>query len=215
MKKLSIILVMIGCMIILSQPLYSQTDDNATTGSLNGHEWVDLGLPSGTKWATCNVGASAPEQYGNYYAWGETKPKDEYYSTNSVTYNQSISNFSGNPQYDAATANWGEGWKMPTRTQMEELLSRCTWEWIKQNGVRGYKVTGPNGNIIFLPASGHWFEISFTDGSCGNTYYWSSSPNYTYSAYDLRFDSGDHDVSSRGRYYGCSVRAVAELTENY
>ncbi|MBQ3595478.1 MAG: hypothetical protein II981_08730 [Bacteroidales bacterium] len=210
MKKLSIILVMIGCMIILSQPLYSQTDDNATTGSLNGHEWVDLGLPSGTKWATCNVGASAPEQYGNYYAWGETKPKDGYYSTNSVTYNLSISDFSGNPQYDAATANWGEGWKMPTRTQMEELSSRCTWEWIKQNGVRGYKVTGPNGNIIFLPASGYRHATSFTDGSCGYTYYLSSTPSGSTYAYNLKFDSGGHYVGSDYRYYGSTVRPVRE-----
>lgn len=78
------------------QTVYSQ--DNIE----NGHEWVDLGLPSGTKWATCNVGASVPEQYGNYYAWGETKPKDEYTQSNSVTFEQNISDFSGNPQYDAA-----------------------------------------------------------------------------------------------------------------
>lgn len=213
MKKLSIILVMIGCMIILSQPLYSQTDDNATTGSLNGHEWVDLGLPSGTKWATCNVGANAPEQYGNYYSWGETKPKDEYSSINSVIYNQSISDFSGNPQYDAAAANWGGDWRMPTETEMIELVSKCTWEWIKQNGVRGYKVTGPNGNIIFLPASGNRYGGSFTDGSCGYTYYLSSTPHSssTISVYTLRFDSGIHGVSSSSiRDSGCSVRAVAE-----
>lgn len=210
MKKLSIILVMIGCMIILSQPLYSQTDDNATTGSLNGHEWVDLGLS--VKWATCNVGAKTAEEYGNYYAWGETKPKDNYSSDNSVTFNQSISDFSGNPQYDAATANWGEGWKMPTLAQMEELSSRCTWEWIKQNGVRGYKVTGPNGNIIFLPASGYRFGTSFTDGSCGYTYYWSSTPRSSHVsyAYYLRFGSGGHDLNYEARYCAYSVRPVRD-----
>jgi len=186
------------------QPLYSQ--DNIE----NGHEWVDLGLS--VKWATCNVGASVPEQYGNHYAWGETKPKDEYTQSNSVTYEQNISDFSGNPQYYAATANWGEGWKMPTRTQMEELSSRCTWEWIKQNGVRGYKVTGPNGNIIFLPASGYWSGTSFTDGSCASTYYWSSTPNsnYTGEAFYFYFHSGVHYVSNILRFYGYSVRPVRE-----
>lgn len=188
------------------QPVYSQ--DNIE----NGHEWVDLGLS--VKWATCNVGASAPEQYGNYYAWGETKPKDEYTESNSVTYQQQMSDIAGNPQYDAATANWGEGWKMPTRTQMEELSSRCTWEWIKQNGVRGYKVTGPNGNSIFFPAAGLWSKTSFTDGSCDYTYYWSSSPNSSISNLTqyLQFDSGSHDVSAGKihRFYGCSVRPVRE-----
>ena len=186
------------------QPVYSQ--DNIE----NGHEWVDLGLS--VKWATCNVGASAPEQYGNHYAWGETKPKDEYSIKNSVTYNQSISDFSGNPQYDAAAANWGGDWRMPTEAEMNELESKCTWEWIKQNGVRGYKVTGPNGNIIFLPASGCWHFTSFTDGSCGATYYWSSTPSpRSDAAYELEFYGGySNVVDALGRYDGCSVRPVRE-----
>ena len=187
------------------QPVYSQ--DNIE----NGHEWVDLGLS--VKWATCNVGASVPEQYGNYYAWGETKPKDEYTQSNSVTLEQNISDFSGNPQYDAATANWGGDWRMPTEAEMNELESKCTWEWIKQNGVRGYKVTGPNGNFIFLPAAGRWSHTSFTDGSCGYTYYWSSTPVSSTSSHTvfLEFDSGSHGVfNGNFRYYGCSVRAVRE-----
>lgn len=92
---------MFGCVLFLSQPMRAQ-EEGATTGSLNGHEWVDLGLPSGLKRTTCNVGAKTPEQSGNYYAWGETKPKDEYTQSNSVTFEQNISDFSGNPQYDAA-----------------------------------------------------------------------------------------------------------------
>lgn len=197
-------------MLFLSQPMNAQ-EEGATTGSLNGHEWVDLGLPSGTKWATCNVGANAPEQYGNHYAWGETKPKDEYTQSNSVTYQLQMSDIAGNPQYDAATANWGEGWKMPTRTQMEELIIRCTWEWIKQNGVRGYKGTGPNGNSIFFPAAGNWSHTSFTDGSCGYIYYWSSSPysSDTDFSFVLRFDSG-FSIFGLGRFIGCSVRPVRE-----
>ncbi len=187
------------------QPVYSQ--DNIE----NGHEWVDLGLS--VKWATCNVGANVPEQYGNHYAWGETKPKDEYSPSNSVTYQQQMSDIAGNPQYDAATANWGEDWRMPTEAEMNELESKCTWEWIKQNGVRGYKVTGPNGNFIFLPAAGCWSHTSFTDGSCGETYYWSSTPDSSTSNFTdfLKFDSGSHDVRGGNiRHYGCSVRPVRE-----
>lgn len=199
---------MFGCMLFLSQPVNAQ-EEGATTGSLNGQEWVDLGLPSGTKWATCNIGAKTPEQYGNYYAWGETNPKDEYTYDNSVTNGQSISDFSGNPQYDAATANWGEGWKMPTQTQMEELSSRCTWEWIKQNGVRGYKVTGPNGNIIFLPASGYRDGPSFTDGSCGNTSYWSSTP-LDLDAFHLCFND---DYMYVGTHYLSAGFAVRPITK--
>lgn len=105
---------MFGCVLFLSQPMRAQ-EEGATTGSLNGHEWVDLGLPSGLKWATCNVGAKTTEQSGNYYAWGETKPKDEYNSSNSVTYGLTNSELQSNGYideegnltslHDAATAN--------------------------------------------------------------------------------------------------------------
>ena len=197
------------------QPLYSQ--DNIE----NGHEWVDLGLS--VKWATCNVGAKTAEEYGNYYAWGETKPKDAYSGSSSVTYGlnnsdlkaQGIIDEDGNltSSYDAAAANWGGDWKMPTIAEMNELESKCTWEWIKQNGVRGYKVTGPNGNFIFLPAAGCWSYTSFTDGSCGYTYYWSSTHDSSTSNYTafLKFDSGSHGVFYGNIcYYGCSVRPVRE-----
>ena len=153
MKKTFLITIILGCIMGFYQPLYSQ--DNIE----NGHEWVDLGLS--VKWATCNVGAKTAEEYGNYYAWGETKPKDAYSGSSSVTYGlnnsdlkaQGIIDEDGNltSSYDAAAANWGGDWKMPTIAEMNELESKCTWEWIKQNGVRGYKVTGPNGNFIFLP----------------------------------------------------------------
>ena len=195
-------------MLFLSQPMNAQ-EEGVTTGSLNGHEWVDLGLPSGTKWATCNIGASSPEDYGDYFAWGETKPKDEYALKNSVTYGLQMSDIAGNVQYDAATANWGEGWRMPTETQMKELSSRCTWEWIKQNGVSGYKVTGPNGNSIFLPASGEWSGTSFTDGSCVDTYYYSSTPDGSNHASALYFGSSSR-MYLHSRYYGHSVRPVSE-----
>ena len=179
-----------------------------STGTENGHEWVDLGLPSGLKWATCNIGAKTPEQCGNYYAWGETKPKEEYNQSNSLTYGKQMDDISGNAQYDAATANWGGEWRMPTYTEMTELNNKCTWEWTKQNGVKGYKVTGPNGNSIFLPAVGY-FGTTFYGGSCGFSYYWGSTPfSGTSSAYVLKFDSGSHNTDHNHRYNGYSVRPV-------
>ena len=174
-----------------------------------GHEYVDLGLS--VKWATCNVGANTPEEYGNYYAWGETTTKTSYNESNSVTYWQQISDFSGNATYDVARVNWGGSWRLPTKREMEELQNKCTWSWTTQSGVNGYRVTGPNGNSIFLPAAGFCGGSSryiVGEGGC----YWSSTPNesYTYYAYDLKFGSGGHDVSWSYRYFGLTVRPVSD-----
>ena len=179
-----------------------------STGTENGHEWVDLGLPSGLKWATCNVGAKTPEQSGNYYAWGETKPKDEYTQANSLTYGKQMDDISGNAQYDAATANWGGDWRMQTSAEMTELIDKCTWEWTKQNGVRGYKVTGPNGNSIFLPAVGYFNGTAVSSGSCGYGRYWSSTPSGTGYAYYLEFVGVSHNTTISYRSNGYSVRPV-------
>ena len=176
---------------------------------INGHEYVDLGLS--VKWATCNVGANKPEDYGDYYAWGETKTKSEYWDDNSVTYGKSFSDIKGDSRYDAARANWGGSWRLPTKKEYEELVNRCTWKWMTQNGVKGYKVTGPNGNSIFLPAAGYRFGSSLNDaGEYG--YYWSSTPyeSDSYDAYYLSFDSGDHYVNWYSRSHGLSVRPVTE-----
>ena len=180
-------------------------------GEIAGHGYVDLGLPSGVKWATCNVGASSPEDYGDYFAWGETSPKVGYTWKNSVTYGEQMSDISGNDQYDAATANWGGSWRMPTREQMEELVDYCEWEWTQVNGVYGSKVTGPNGSCIFLPAAGGRDGSSlYHAGSYGH--YWSSTPhvNLVNSAYYLYFISFVSDVYHYDRYYGQTVRAVSE-----
>ena len=179
-----------------------------SAGTLAGHDWVDLGLPRGTKWATCNVGATTPEDYGNYYAWGETTTKTSYNESNSVTYGQQISDFSGNAQYDAARANWGSTWRMPTKAEMEELLNNCTWTWTTQNGV-GYRVTGPNGNSIFLPAAGCRHGSS---GYSGYGSYWSSTPSEsdTDRARYLDFDGGYHRVNWINRSYGHTVRPVSD-----
>ena len=178
-------------------------------GTLNGHEWVDLGLS--VLWATCNVGASSPSNYGNYYAWDETATKSSYTATNSRAYEKVVSESSGSSYYDAATANWGEGWRMPTKEEFEELIDECDWQWTTQGGHNGYKVTGPNGNSIFLPAAGWRYGTSLNyAGDYGN--YWSSTPNGSDSqgAYSLLFDGGGHGVGWYDRYFGQSVRPVSD-----
>ena len=178
---------------------------------INGYEYVDLGLPSGLKWATCNVGAKSPSEYGNYYAWGETTIKTSYTEGNSKTYNEKIGDIGGNASYDAARANWGGTWRMPTKAEFDELLNKCTWKWTSQGGSYGYKVTGPNGNSIFLPAAGTRHGTSlYGAGSFG--YYWSSTPyeSDTQGAFSLYFRSDYRGTLWGHRYYGLSVRPVSE-----
>ena len=181
----------------------------ATTGNHNGYEWVDLGLPSGLKWATCNVGASNPEDYGNYYAWGETSPKSSYTEDNCSTWEQNIGDIAGTHR-DAARVNWGGSWRMPRRAEIDELAEECDWTWTSINGHNGYRVTGPNGNSIFLPAAGYRYASSYYVGSRG--YYWSSTPyeSNTRDAYGLYFDSGFHSRNWSNRSGGLSVRPVLE-----
>ena len=176
----------------------------------NGYEYVELGLS--VKWATCNVGATSPEDYGHYFAWGETSPKEEYTEENNLTYRKDMSDIAGNAQYDAATANWGGTWRMPTKAEQEELSNNCTWTWTTQNGVNGYNVKGPNDNSIFLPAAGRRYGSSLNlAGSYG--YYWSSTPlggNLDDGACGIDFGSDDRYMYYGYRYYGLSVRPVVE-----
>ncbi len=179
------------------------------TGTINGHEYVDLGLS--VKWARCNVGASSPSDYGNYYAWGEIRTKSEYTENNSVTYGRRKRSIAGNSQYDAARANWGGTWRLPTTSEIYELISKCTRVWTTMNGKSGYKVTGPNGNSIFLPAAGYGDGTSlYYAGSDG--YYWSATPSEgdTGSAYYLDFGSGHFGWGWYGRGRGRSVRPVSK-----
>ncbi|MCQ2313424.1 MAG: fibrobacter succinogenes major paralogous domain-containing protein [Paludibacteraceae bacterium] len=192
-----------------------------------GIEMVDLGLPSGIKWANMNVGATTPEGYGDYFAWGETEPKEvydwsTYFDTNDggstlIKYNNNGGKTTLDPEDDAAHVNWGGNWRMPTKAEQDELRNtdNCTWEW-KTNyngtGVNGYLVTSKkNGNSIFLPASGCRFVSSVSDvGSYG--YYWSSSlfEDYSYYAYYFYFYSVNVDWYYNNRYYGRSVRPVCQ-----
>ena len=203
-------------------------DNNGSNGStLNGHEAVNLGLPSGIKWASCNVGASSPEDYGGYYAWGEVEEKEDYSWDTYKWYNGSddtmtkyctdsdygtVDNKSVlDPEDDVAHVKWGGSWRMPTRAEQEELLDECTWEWTTLNGVNGYRVTGPNGNSIFLPAAGGRYGTDlYYRGGYG--YCWSSSlyDGYSGGAYLLDFGSGYFDLNFDSRFYGLSVRPVSE-----
>lgn len=177
---------------------------------VNGRCAVDLGLPSGLKWATCNIGATQPEDFGKYYAWGEVGKKGNYTEDNSDTYGKSINDFSGNPEYDVATAKWGEGWRMPTKDDFQELLDNCIWNKVTQNGVEGHRVTGPNGNSIFLPYAGNkggpYYKM--------NSFYWSSTPcDGTCCAYGLEISYyGNNYDNYEERYYGMSVRAVTGVS---
>lgn len=190
----------------------------------NGHEYVDLGLS--VKWATCNVGASKPEEYGDYFAWGETEPKD-YYDWSTYKWcngtEETLTKYNNSSSYgsvdnktvleatdDAATANWGGSWRIPTDAELTELRENCTWTWTTQNGVNGYKVTGTNGNSIFLPAAGFRNFSLLAAGSEGGCWSSSRDTDYPNFACGLCFvSSGDVDWYC-GRYYGLSVRPVCQ-----
>ena len=182
---------------------------NVGEANANGHEYVDLGLS--VKWATCNVGAVKPENYGNYYAWGETTTKEFYSSANSTTYGKEMNDISGNAQYDAATANWGGDWRMPTQTEIEELINNCTWNRTTQNSVKGYKVTSKtNGNYIFLPNAGYFNNSTHYNGSSSDyCYYWSSTPSGSGSAYHLDDATFNYD-DYFSRITGLPVRPVID-----
>ena len=162
-------------------------DPTVTSGTA-----VDLGLS--VYWASCNLGAEKPEEYGDYYAWGETKPKSKYNESTYSYYNSSLDQFidigkdiSGT-EYDAATVNLGSDWRMPTKDEMSELVSKCIWEWTQINGINGYKVTGPNGNTIFMPASG-FNQNGLYD--VNKEYYYSTSTSSSKSEEWVGCDNGD------------------------
>ena len=189
----------------------------ATCPDNNHPHMIDLGLPSGTLWSCCNVGASAPEEYGDYFAWGETKAKVNY-SWDTYNYGNSSNNVEyigsdiAGTEYDAATANWGAPWRMPTKEQCEELEDRCRWKWTSYNGVYGQKVTGPNGDIIFLPAADCRWDGDLPDaGSSGNYLSSMLSESDQIFVYGLHFFSEEGamlgDYSRNG---GFSVRPVRQ-----
>ena len=186
--------------------LKGSLDQSRTTTSSGKHEMVDLGLS--VKWATCNIGANSPEKYGDFFAWGETAPKEEYKESNSKTFKKDWKTDISGTQHDAATVNWGEGWRMPTKDEMKELLDFCKWEKTQINGVKGWKlISKRNGNSIFLPAAGYDGVFSSKDNSEGQ--YWTSTPHRddNNTSYDLSFSLNDYRHVRTGDYR-CTGRPI-------
>lgn len=181
------------------------------------HDYVNLGLPSNTLWATCNIGANKPEDRGYYFAWGETETKDTYtWATyfdsndgeNFTTYKRG-GKLSLLPEHDAAYQNWGEEWQMPSSTQMEELINKCTWTWDESRF--GYVVTGTNGNSIFMPVTSRRDDASNFDSSNYGYYLTRTLNEWTpTTAWILSFNPSNGDPRSTvgDRYAGRAVRPV-------
>ena len=171
---------------------------------INGHEYVDLGLPSGILWATCNIGANSPTDFGSYFSWGEIHIKGIY---NNDTYDYQENPMTLPIYADAATAIWGESWRIPTKSNCDELIKNCRWDWTMQNGQKGYIVTGPNGKSIFFPAAGNHLndKADFEDSYC---LYWTSSYISDKKAWYCEFCSDYHDMRQGNRYLGLTIRPV-------
>lgn len=226
---LMLMTAVVGC----TKPDGPNNGGDNNDGTINGHAYVDLGLPSGTLWATCNVGATIPEEYGNYFAWGETLPKTNYdwstykychyvdyivhkltkYCNNNLFGNEGFTDdlVVLHPDDDAAKINWGDGWCIPTKEQWDELYQNTNTTWTKRNDVNGALFVASNGKSIFLPASGYYHgENNSSVGIFG--YYWSGSlfidnPTCGYSFNSQQYTSfGTYGAYYRS--YGMPVRPV-------
>ena len=200
-------------------------DYSASTGTTNGHGYVDLGLPSGVLWANCNVGATAPEGYGGHYAWGEVEEKSNctwdtykwFNASNSTVLKYCTADSYGlvdgdnllDPEDDVASVEWGAHWRMPTGKEQDELREKCTWEWVNYKGVNGYRVKGPNGNCIFLPAAGDRNGATINEVGVSSNYYSKSlSTERSDASYGLGFNKEFYTKYICARFLGLSVRPV-------
>lgn len=200
---------------------YSEVDSITTYDVYENEEFnvvadaVDLGLPSGLKWASWNLGASSPEGFGNYYSWGEILCKTDYalesyiyYDSDSNSYKYIGDNISGT-EYDVAHIEWGDEWRMPTIAECEELKNECSWEKTMVHGISGYKVTGVNGNSIFMPACGLYKEKSVINVNVTGTWWCGDLNDYTYARiFSASLENGPKTTSFSFRYYGRCVRPV-------
>ena len=220
MKKIVYLVTLVAISLMFVQCEQKETEKGS--GKYKGHEYVDLGLPSGLKWATCNVGATTPEEYGDYFAWGEVEPKAlynwdtyKYQGATLLKYYYKDNKIILDPEDDAATMNWGGKWRMPTREEINELVKNCKFLYVSKTdadgfAVCGWKVKGPNGNLIYLPAAGNMIGDTLDyEGSYGD--YWSSSLGSDYDdyAYSLALNPDDaHGYNDNLRMWGFSVRPV-------
>ena len=183
-----------------------------TEGKLNGHEWVDLGLPSGVRWSTCNIDATAPGQPGKLYAWGETATKTNFVDANSKTNNKQMEDISGDPTYDVATVKWGKGWRLPTEKEFYELLCYCNYEYEPNGNIYWQKFTSRiNNKVLYLPATGFKESSDKLRYPKTNGSYWTSSPvidQYNSAAGIYHFAVDEGRMSHGGRSMGNAVRPV-------
>ncbi len=189
-------------------------------GYINGHGYVDLGLPSGIKWATTNLGANSPSEYGDYYAWGETSPKSSYPGDNSKTYRFTKDELKSSgiinskmflsKDFDAAHENWKDTWHIPTYNDFKELLDECIWQSSKVGGSFGYIITGPNGHSLFIPSAGYIFGEIFEKKN-EMFRYWSSTPSSgDKSAEGMTGIMNSLEIERLPRFYGLPIRPVSE-----
>lgn len=178
--------------------------------------YVDLGLS--VLWANCNFGATSPEAPGYYLSWGETSRKTiyadstyQFITRNSLGYDvyTAIGRNIGGTSHDAARAALGGGWRIPTRTEMQELVGSCTWEWGKCGSRNGYWVTGPSGARMFLPAGGYRDgRRTYASGTGG--YYWTGTYGVYTDAYCLNLTAGDVFLGNYVRWLGRNIRPVRD-----
>lgn len=203
------------------------------SGVLDGHEYADLGLPSGTLWAVCNLGASSPSETGDFFAWGETEIKDYYvwetykffdkfiddiYWGSYVTCHNIGTDICGT-EYDAARVHWGDAWRMPNYDEIKELRRTCWWKLVTESGVLGYRLYGPNENSIFLPFTGYFLgnEVIHThlgEYWCGTESIKSGAPeDANYTAFTFDFDTGGVNVAAgNSKMCGAVIRPVVKRT---
>lgn len=201
--------------VILSAIIFASCSGVDEENTVNGFEYVDLGLPSGTKWAASNIGAKSPESTGSYFAWGEIS-ESNYTEAECETCNLSVADLTKHEiikslrltaDYDAATYNMGIGWQTPTKQQYEELKTNCTWIW--QDKPSGYKIVAKNGKSIFLPTTGY-----MSDGRnlnyANQGFYWTSEveSGSSKNAIGLGFSSNEYNIKSYYRDGGRCIRAV-------
>lgn len=174
----------------------------------NGHEYVDLGLSM--KWATTNIGAETASDFGEYFAWGQLEPSKVYDESHCYMDNKKGFPISMTQAHDVARVKWGGAWQIPTKKQMEELVKKCKWEWVSLDGHDGCKVTGPNGNSIFLPACGYRYESELKmEGYSG--LYWTGNPcSDKYDAFSLYFSNTAHRINNNARLCGFQIRPVTK-----
>ena len=220
---------LLALMMVFAVSCTKPDEPNLVSGNYNGYDYVDLGLPSGTLWAVCNIGADTPEGYGKYFAWGETQSKDYYYwstykycsGEGRITLTKyccdSVYGYNGYtdnltvllPEDDAAKVNWGNGWRMPTKEEWQELNNNTTSIWTTQSGVNGRLFTASNGNSLFLPAAGRCWCNEFDNAGCDGFFLSSSLDMRDPScAWYFGFNSNYHAVDGQYRIGGFNVRPV-------